>query len=41
MYKGLSKLSGGLLAIVLIIVAVIWFKGDDLEHIEDTDRNFE
>ena len=27
----------GILAIVLIVVAVIWFLGDDLEHIEDTN----
>lgn len=27
----------GIFRIVLIVVAVIWFLGDDLEHIEDTN----
>lgn len=27
----------GIFSIVLIVVAVIWFLGDDLEHIEDTN----
>ena len=28
---------GILLAVVLVVIAVIWFLGDDLEHIEDTN----
>lgn len=37
MNEKMKKTLGGVLAVVLVVVAVIWFLGDDLEHIEDTN----
>lgn len=37
MNEKLKKIAGGILAVVLIVVCVVWFMGDDLEHIEDTN----
>ena len=33
----MKKLLLGIAAVVMIVVAAVWFMGDDLEHIEDTN----
>ena len=33
----MKKLISAVFAIVLIVIAVFWFSGDDLNHIEDTN----